>query len=428
MELHKISISKLNRATYNPRKKLTPSDPEYMSLRRSIEEFGLVDPLIVNQDMTLIGGHQRLTVLKALGFKDADCVVLDLDKNAEKALNVALNKIAGSWDLDLLKDILGSMDDFHLALTGFSVAELDSILKRPGEIIEDDFDADAAHAGIVEPTAKLGDIWSLGKHRLMCGDSTASEDVAQLMGGQLADMSCTDPLYNMNYEGAGNTPRKKKETTKILNDNLANDSFRQLLADVNINLFAFLKDGGSFYVFYKELGEGVFISTLAEAGLTFKQELIWVKSQLVLGGSKYQNIYEPCLFGCKGTSVKFWYAGRKERSVIESLEFMGEAELRATVKELLEDVPLDVIRVDKNRINDLHPTMKPIKLLAKFINNSSKEGDIVVDLFGGSGSTLMACEQLERICYMMELDPKYIDVIINRWETFTGEKAELISG
>ena len=236
-------------------------------------------------------------------------------------------------------------------------------------------------------------------------------------------MVLTDPPYNMGYMGAGSKDKKNYKHGKILNDKMSDDDFEQFLTGIYSNMFFAMKDGASFYVFYKELGKGVFITALEQGGLTFKQELVWVKNQLVLGGSKYQSMYEPCLFGCKGKKIENWYADRRERSVIESIDLMNEFELRNTIIELLETLETDVVREKKTLKNDLHPTMKPLKLLARFINNSSQKDDIVLDLFGGSGSTLIACEQLGRKCYTMELDPKYCDVIIKRWEQFTGEKA-----
>lgn len=226
----------------------------------------------------------------------------------------------------------------------------------------------------------------------------------------------------MAYEGAGNTPKEKRKSNKIKNDNMPEDKFLEFITSAFSNLNNVMKDGASFYVFYKELGFGTFLKAIKDAGLTFKQELIWVKSQLVLGGSKYQNMYEPCLFGCKGKSIKQWYGGRKNTSVIEMIDLMGEDELRETIKELTDFT--DIIREKKQTVNDLHPTMKPVRLLAKFIENSTQTGDAVLDVFGGSGSTLIACEQLNRKCYMIEYEPKYVDVIIERWENFTGQKAK----
>lgn len=231
----------------------------------------------------------------------------------------------------------------------------------------------------------------------------------------------------MGYEGAGRTPKDKRKKNKIVNDNLPKEEFEKFLLAIYRNMHDNMQDGASFYVFYKELGEGVFCRLVGESGLTFKQELVWVKNQLVLGGAKYQNMYEPCLFGCRGNSVKKWYGGRKNRSVIETVDLMDEEELRAAIKELLDDMTPDVIRERKVIVNDLHPTMKPIKLLAKLLRNSTEHGDTVLDLFGGSGSTLMACEQIGRKCRMIEYEPRYVDVIIKRWEDFTGRKAELIN-
>lgn len=241
-----------------------------------------------------------------------------------------------------------------------------------------------------------------------------------------ADLVITDPPYNMAYEGAGKTPESRRKNNKILNDKLPDNEFENLLIAMYLSMYSAMRDGASCYVFYKELGKGVFITAMEKGGLTFKQKLIWVKSQLVLGGSKYQSIYEPCLFGCKGKSIKFWYAGRKETSVIESVDLMNEFELRFAIKELLESIETDIVREKKQVKNDLHPTMKPVKLLARFIRNSSKKGDTVLDLFGGSGTTLIAAEQTGRHCRMLELDERYADVIVKRFESLTGQKGILL--
>lgn len=263
-------------------------------------------------------------------------------------------------------------------------------------------------------------------HRLICGDATQLSDVTKLTQGLDVDLVVTDPPYNMGYQGAGNA--KDRKSKQIMNDKMSPEAFKTFLTDVYKNYFAVMKDGASIYVFYKELGEGIFITAMKDGGLTYKQELIWVKNQLVIGGSKYQSMYEPCLMGCKGKSIRIWNGKRKQRSVIENIDLMSEDELRNAIKELLHENETDIIRENKPLKNDIHPTMKPIKLLAKLISNSSNKGDIVLDLFGGSGSTLMACEQLDRICYTSELDPRYVDVIIERYESFTGKKAVLLNG
>ncbi len=258
----------------------------------------------------------------------------------------------------------------------------------------------------------------------MCGDSTDSSTVDRLMDGEKADLVVTDPPYNMGYCGAGNT--RDRESKRILNDKMSEDDFEEFLDKVYKAYQSAMCDGASIYVFYKELGTGVFIKKMRDAGLTFKQELVWVKSQLVLGGSAYQSMYEPCLMGVKGKRIKKWNGKRNQRSVIETFDLMGEDELRSAIKELLaERDDIDVIREKKQTVNDLHPTMKPIRLLAKFIKNSSDREDVVLDLFGGSGSTMMACEQLSRRCFMCELDPHYCDVIIQRYINFKGSDEDV---
>lgn len=289
------------------------------------------------------------------------------------------------------------------------------------DIVEDDFDATPPE----EPKAKIGDVYQLGRHRLMCGDSTSITDVEKLTAGRLADLVVTDPPYNMGYEGAENSRDRKSK--RILNDKMPESEFEDFLASIYNNYFCSMADGASIYVFYKELGTGVFITAMSKSGLEYKQELVWVKNQIVLGGSKYQSMYEPFLMGCKGR-IGTWHGARKQRSVIESIDFMGEEELRQTIRDLLAEQDVDVIRERKQLINDLHPTMKPVRLIAKLILNSSNEGNSVLDLFGGSGTTLIAAEQTRRDAYLMELDPKYVDVIIARWEQFTGNKAVLLNG
>lgn len=355
------------------------------------------------------------------------CIVAeDLTPEQVKAFRIADNKVSelAEWDLDKLGIELAELKELDFEMSDFGF-DFDGEIESQ-EIVQDDFDLEEALEEIVEPVSKQGDIYKLGIHKLMCGDSTSVSDLSSLMDGKLADLVVTDPPYNMAYQGAGKTPAAQREKNKILNDNMSDTDFEKFLTNVYKTMFAGMKEGASCYVFYKELGKGVFITSMEKGGLTFKQELIWVKNQIVLGGSKYQSMYEPCLFGCKGKSVENWYVGRKEKSVIESINDMNEFELREALLELIETFETDVIREQKTQKNDLHPTMKPIKLLARFIRNSSKSNDNVLDLFGGSGSTLIACEQMKRSCYMMELDPKYCDVIIRRWEALTGEKAELI--
>ena len=383
------------------------------NVAESIKKFGFAQPLVVDKDNVLIIGHCRLLAAKQLKLREVPVVRMDdLTEEQVKQLRLLDNKLNESdWDLDLLADELENLDfeDFDIDW-GFPEEVPEVIEDNPPE---PDFEN--------EPSAKYGDIYLLGNHRVMCGDSTKKEDLNKLLNGNMADLLLTDPPYNMNFQGAGNT--KNREQKKILNDHMPDSEFERFLITVFRTSSEFMKEGCSFYVFYKEMGRGSFLTSLLQSGLLFKQELIWVKNQLVLGGSNYQSMYEPCLYGCKGKRIKKWNGGRKQVSVIESVDLMSEEELRKTIKELVEMEETDIIRENKPLNNDLHPTMKPIKLLAKFICNSSDKNDAVLDIFGGSGSTMIACEQLERSSYLMELDPRYVDVIIKRWENFTGKKA-----
>lgn len=422
MQIKEFLIDDLREYENNPRN----NDGAVQAVAESIRQFGFKVPIVIDRDNVIVAGHTRLKAARLLGLETVPCVVADdLTPEQVKAFRIADNKTAelAEWDFAALEIELAELSetsDIDMSDFGFDLSEIE----ESQEIVEDDVpEVDEEN----EPICKLGDVWQLGDHRLLCGDSTDVAAVETLMNNELADMVLTDPPYNMAYMGAGGKDKSKYKHDKILNDKMSDDDFERFLTDVYSNLFIAMKDGASFYVFYKELGKGVFITTLEKGGLTFKQELIWVKNQIVLGGSKYQNMYEPCLYGCKGERIEHWYAGRRERSVIESIDLMNEFELRSAIIELLETIESDIIRENKTLKNDLHPTMKPLKLLGRFINNSSAKDDIVLDLFGGSGSTLIACEQLGRRCYTMELDPRYCDVIIKRWETFTGKTAVKIA-
>ncbi len=369
-------------AEYNPRKDLKPGDPEYEKLKRSIEEFGYVEPVIWNKTTgRVVGGHQRLKVLIDLGITEVDCVVIEMDEAKEKALNIALNKISGDWDKDklalLISDLQG--EAFDVSLTGFDPAEIDDLFKdslKDG-IHDDDFDIEAE---LKKPTfTKAGDVWTLGRHRLVCGDSTKKETYDTLMDGKKANLVLTDPPYNVNYEGTAG---------KIKNDHMANDAFNQFLLDAFTNMEAVMADDASIYVFHADTEGLNFRRAFADAGFYLSGCCIWKKNSLVLGRSPYQWIHEPVLFGWKKSGKHVWYAGRKETTVWE---------------------------YDKPKKNADHPTMKPIALLAYPIMNSSMTNALVLDPFGCSGSTLIVCEQSERTCYTVELDEKYCDVIVKRY-------------
>lgn len=394
MNIQTIDINKLIPATYNPRKDLKPDDAEYIKIKNSIVKFGFVSPLVINKDMTVIGGHQRLKVLKDLGITEVECIVVDLDKTNEKALNIALNKIQGDWDEDKLEALLQELklEEFDMNLTGFDFDEVDEILNDINGTKEDNFDVDSAYEEIEEPITKPGDIWILGNHRLMCGDSTHKDDIMRLMNNQDADMLLTDPPYNVDYVG------KTAEALKIKNDNMDDNQFYEFLRKVFENMYIVTKEGASIYVFHADT-EGInFRKAFKDAGFKLAECLIWKKDCFVMGRQDYQWQHEPVLYGWKEGKAHYFINDRTQSTILE---------------------------FDRPKQSTLHPTMKPIDLIAKLIKNSSKENDIILDLFGGSGSTIIAAEQLNRCCYTMELDPKYCDVIVKRWETLTNKEAIL---
>ena len=391
MEFKKLKISDLKPASYNPRKALKPGDKEYEKIKNSIQEFGYVEPVIVNDDMTIIGGHQRCTVLQDLGYTEIDCIVISVDKTKEKALNIALNKITGEWNKELLADLIADLQnsDFDVSFTGFEPPEIEQLFNtvHSKDIKEDDFDIDAE---LEKPAvSKKGDLWKLGRHRLYVGDSTLPESYDILMDGNKANITITDPPYNVNYEGSAG---------KIKNDKMAEDQFEKFLFAAFVNMEQNMADDASIYVFHSDSHGLAFRRAFEEAGFYLSGCCIWKKQSLVLGRSPYQWIHEPCLFGWKKGGKHQWYAGRSETTVWE---------------------------YDKPKKNDLHPTMKPINLIAYPIKNSSMSNCIVLDPFGGSGSTLMAADQMDRICYTIELDEKFADVIVSRYIEQVGTDAEV---
>ncbi|MEG6521121.1 site-specific DNA-methyltransferase [Desulfotomaculum sp. 1211_IL3151] len=442
MDIRRISILKINPALYNPRKDLQPGDLEYEKLRRSIEEFGYIEPLVWNERTgNLVGGHQRFKILVSRGDNEFDVSVVNLDEQKEKALNIALNKISGDWDNEKLVNVLKELEsaDFDIELTGFDTAEINALLTEfnceASTEDPDDFDFESEVEKITDPITKPGDTWLLGRHRLLCGDATKLEDVEKLMGGQLADMVFTDPPYNVDYEGGTGL--------KIMNDQMDNDKFYRFLRDAFANMFAATKPGGSIYVCHAD-SEGLnFRMAITAVGWLQKQCLIWVKNSLVMGRQDYHWRHEPILYGWKPGAAHKWYGGRKQTTVLENAPGITAKQehdgvvltFSDGIKDLVIKVPsfevlydgddgeTTIWQFDKPLKNADHPTMKPIGIPARAIRNSSKSGEIVLDLFLGSGSTLIAAEQTGRACYGLELDPLYCDVIVKRWEEFTGQKA-----
>lgn len=385
-ELKTISVELLKPAEYNPRKQLKPGDKEYEKIKNSIKEFGFADPLVVNSDMTIIGGHQRLTVAKDLGYTEVPCAVVDLDKTKEKALNVALNKITGAWNEQLLADLIVDLQnvDFNVDLTGFEPPEVEQLMSKVHnkDIKDDDFDVEAE---LENPTfSKLGDIWLLGRHRLVCGDSTLPETYNVLMEGKKANLVVTDPPYNVNVE---------ETAGKIKNDNMADEDFYKFLFCAFTNMEQNMENDASIYVFHADTQGYNFRKAFQDAGFYLSGCCIWKKNSLVLGRSPYQWQHEPCLFGWKKGGKHQWYSDRKQTTIWE---------------------------YDRPKSSKEHPTMKPVPLMAYPIKNSSMSNCIVLEPFCGSGSTLIACEETNRICYAIELDEKFVDVIVKRFIEKTG--------
>lgn len=387
MEIKELPLKELKPAAYNPRKKLKKGDKEYEKIKQSLLKFGYVDPIIVNEDLTVIGGHQRLTVLKDLDYETAKCVIVDLPKEDEKALNIALNKITGQWDEALLADLLLDLQesDFNLDLTGFEPPEIDDILSNvhDKELSEDEFDVEEE---LKKPTvSRHGDIWQLGKHRVICGDSTKAETYKQLLNDRKANLVVTDPPYNVDVE---------ETAGKILNDNMSDGDFYQFLLSMFTQVENHMEDDASIYVFHADTEGLNFRKAFKEAGFYLSGCCIWKKNSLVLGRSPYQWQHEPCLYGWKKKGKHQWFSDRKQTTIWE---------------------------YDRPKSSKDHPTMKPIQLMAYPIQNSSMRGTVVLDPFLGSGSTLIAADQTGRVCYGIELDEKFVDVIVKRYIEVTGD-------
>ena len=408
MKIIDKKVSELLPYANNPRR----NDPAVDAVAASIREFGFKVPIVIDSNNEIIAGHTRLKAAKRLGLQTVPCIIADdLTPEQVKAFRLADNKVSelAEWDLDLLSLELEGLPDFDMEQFGFEKEQ-----EEP-EVQEDDYDV----VPPIEPIAKLGDIYQLGDHRLMCGDSTRSADVERLMNGQKADLLITDPPYNVNYEGTAG---------KIQNDNMSDANFRQFLIDAFSRASESMKPGAAFYIWHADSEGFNFRSAAREVGWQVRQCLIWNKSSLVLGRQDYQWKHEPCLYGWKDGAAHYFIDDRAITTVIEDKppEFkkMKKDELIELLQEIYsEKVSTTVIDEAKPSSSAEHPTMKPLKLLARHVRNSSKPDDLVLDLFGGSGSTLMTCEQLGRTCYTMELDPRFVDVIINRWEEFTNQKA-----
>ncbi|WP_434132744.1 site-specific DNA-methyltransferase [Sporomusa sphaeroides] len=429
----------------NPRNPNQHPPKQIELLAKIIKNQGWRAPITVStRSGFIVRGHGRLLAAQFLGVGQVPVDRQDYATEAEEWADlVADNRIAEMSQVDdsLLASLLAEIGstDFDTDITGFSGKQIDNLLAdfRTAEICEDNFDPAAAAAEIKEPVTKPGDIWQLGSHRLLCGDATKLADVGKLMDGKLAAMVFTDPPYNVAYEGG------TADKLTIQNDSMPAEQFNQFLLDAFKTMVAATEPGGAIYVCHADSEGSNFRGALQGAGWLLKQCLVWAKNQFVLGRQDYQWQHEPILYGWKSGAPHRWYGGRKQGTVIEEAAPISVREdengvlltfvvgiqtitIRVPSYEVLQagdDSLSTVWRFEKPLRNGEHPTMKPIGLCARAIQNSSRPGERVADFFGGSGSTLMAAEQTERVCYMMELDSVYCDVIVQRWEEFTGQKA-----
>lgn len=378
-EMQLVPIGKLVPYVNNAR---THSPEQINKLRSSLREFGFINPVIIDRDFGVIAGYGRILAAKEEGIAEVPCVFADhLTEAQKKAYIIADNRMAmdAGWDEELLRVEIEALqaEAFDLSLTGFDEKELSDLFKDDTDVQEDDFDVDAE---LEKPTfSKSGDVWTLGRHRLVCGDSTKAETFETLMQGRKANLVVTDPPYNVNYEGTAG---------KIKNDNLEDEKFYRFLFDAFSNIEKVMADDASIYVFHADTEGLNFRKAFSDAGFYLSSCCIWKKPSLVLGRSPYQWQHEPCLYGWKKSGKHQWYADRKQTTIWE---------------------------FEKTKKNTDHPTMKPIPLLAYPIQNSSMSNTLILDPFGGSGSTLIACEQTDRDCYTIELDEKYCDVIVKRY-------------
>ena len=375
----------------------THDETQVTQIASSIKEFGFTNPLLIDDDNGIIAGHGRLQAALKLKLSEVPCIRLSgLTEAQKKAYVIADNKLAlnAGWDMEMLKIELEALqeDDFNLELLGFDDDELAKILQP--DVIEGLTDEDEVPEVPDEPKTKLGDIYQLGNHRLMCGDSTSVDDIEKLCDGHKVDMWLTDPPYNVAYEG------KTKDSLTIQNDSMGNDEFRQFLRDAYVTADVVMKAGAVFYIWHADSEGYNFRGAAYDAGWQVRQCLIWKKSVIVMGRQDYHWKHEPCLYGWKDGAGHLWASDRKQSTILE---------------------------FDKPMRNGEHPTMKPVELFAYQMLNNTKGGDIVLDSFGGLGTTMIAAEKHGRHAYLMELDPKYCDVIVKRWEDFTGQKAVLLN-
>lgn len=424
MQIYDKPLGWLTPYENNPRN----NDEAVEPVANSISEFGFKVPIVATSDGEIINGHTHWKAAKKLKLKTVPVIIADdLTEEQVRAFRLADNKVAeiAQWDIELLLSEIESVDNLDMTLFGFTDSDytLDDFEdeETDTDISEDEIESEGDSVSSVE----YGDIYQLGRHRLMCGDSTSAGDMKELVNGEKIDLYVTDPPYNVAYEG------KTEEAMTIQNDSMDDASFRQFLRDAFSVANQHLKPGGAFYIWHAD-SEGLnFRAAVKETGWLLKQNLVWVKNSIVLGRQDYQWKHEPCLYGWKDGASHYFIDNRSLATVIEedeeNLKEMTKGELISYIKTMQENSPTSIFYEDKPVRSDIHPTMKPLKLIARCVLNSSKKGERVLDSFNGGGSTLMVCEKTERIYYGMELDPVYVERTIKRWEEETGLKAEKIN-
>jgi len=392
MKIETIQVAALIPYARNSR---THSDEQVAQVAASIKEFGFTNPVLIDNEGGIIAGHGRVMASRKLGMTEVPCIRLGHLTDAQKrAYVIADNKLAmnAGWDEKMLalefKDLQAL--DFDLALTGFDLGDIDELLAELDATPEGNTDADETPAVQAEVISQPGDIWLLGKHRIMCGNSTSLDDIAKLTDGRLVDMWLTDPPYNVAYEG------KTKDSLTIKNDAMGDEQFRKFLRDAYVAADSVMKAGAVFYIWFADVETHNFTGALKDTGWPLRQMLIWKKQTLVMGRKDYHFKHEPCLYGWKEGAGHFWASDRKQTTILE---------------------------FDRPQRNGEHPTMKPVALFEYQMLNNTKAGDIVLDSFGGSGTTMIAAEKNGRHSRLMELDPKYCDVAVRRWQQYTGKHA-----
>lgn len=422
MIIKDIPVSQINPAAYHPRVDLKPGDKAYEELKASIEHFGYIDPLIWNEQTgNLVGGHQRFKILLESNPTEIKVSVVSLNEKEEKALNIALNKIEGDWDEEKLEALLSELkeNNFDTNIIGYSQEEYEELLENlsvdnGNTVVEDDdFDVSEALSQISEPETKYGDVWRLGRHTLVCGDATKAADVDRLMSGYKADLVITDPPYNVAVKSDSKKLLEDGHAT-IMNDSMDDDQFDSFLREVFLNYSRVMNEKAAIYVFHAASYQRAFENEMRNAGLDIRSQCVWVKNSPTFGWAQYRYMHEPVFYSFKKGCSPNWYGDRKQTTVWRT--------------DLTEETgPATVWEVSRGDVSKyVHPTQKPLELINIPLSNSSKKGDRVVDFFGGSGSTLMTCEQTDREAFLLELDPYFCDVIKKRFTEFTGITPELV--